>query len=377
MSDEKRAFLDFYGEHNISPVSQDLSDLDAHYARRQALYRHMGIIPSLLKGKDVIEFGPGSGHNALYTASLGPKRYVLVDANPTGLEQTRQRLSGCECEISVRESYIEDFETDERFDMVMCEGAIPWQVDPAGILKQVARFTARGGILVITCIDEVSAFVESLRRLQAAIIVDREAPIREQVQQLLPVFKRDLESLAGMSRPHEDWILDQILQPFIGNFFSIETAIETLDGTFDIHGSSPKFIQDWTWYKDVPLREMSDNRLCIGSYRRNIHNFLDYRFQFDPRPEEDNMRIVDLVNSVTKAELDYENNADKGLLEYIRDNLMQLETEVEAFSSPTAASLADFRHGLDAYLKTGAFPVLKEFAPIFGRGQQYLCLIRK
>ncbi|MCJ2164130.1 MULTISPECIES: class I SAM-dependent methyltransferase [unclassified Pseudodesulfovibrio] len=377
MSDPKRAFLDFYGEHNISPVSQDLTDMQAHYARREALYRHMGLIPSFVKGKSVLEFGPGSGHNALYTASLDPKLYMLVDANPTGLAQTQERLSGCAGKIVVREDLIENFDTDMRFDMVMCEGAIPWQIDPAGILRQVARFVAPGGILIITCIDEVSALAESLRRLQANIIVDQKLHIKEQVSQLLPVFKKDLESLAGMSRPHEDWILDQVLQPFIGDFFSIETAIKTLDDEFDVHGSSPRFLLDWTWYKEVPIRSLSNNQMGIRSFRENIHNFMDYRYLFPARNEADNMRIVELVEEITKTELAFEKTKKASLLETIRAQLTKLEKEVAAFSMETAASLADFNAGVGEYLASGTFPTLSKFAPFFGRGQQYLCFIRK
>mgnify|MGYP006176012067 CR=1 FL=1 len=47
--------------------------------RRDSLYRVLGLPPSFVRGRSVIEFGPGSGHNALFTASLAPARYVLVD----------------------------------------------------------------------------------------------------------------------------------------------------------------------------------------------------------------------------------------------------------------------------------------------------------
>ena len=66
------AFVGFYESNNISPVSQDISDLNKHFQRRNSLFRSLGILPSLVKGIKVLEFGPGSGHNALYTASLFP-----------------------------------------------------------------------------------------------------------------------------------------------------------------------------------------------------------------------------------------------------------------------------------------------------------------
>ena len=209
MAKYKKAFLDYYEEHKISPVSQDISNIQAHYDRREALYRHLGVIPSFVKGKSVLEFGPGSGHNALYTASLAPKRYVLVDGNPTGLEETRNRLKDCNANIAVVESLIETYETDERFDIVMCEGVLPWQQNPQALLKKVASFVATGGVLLISCNNEISQLSELLRKLQALLVVDKNEPLKKRVEALLPVFDADVKSLAGMSRPTEDWIIDQ------------------------------------------------------------------------------------------------------------------------------------------------------------------------
>lgn len=47
----RRPYLDYYGEKNIIPVRQDLSDLDRHFRRRAALYRSLGLVPAWLKGK--------------------------------------------------------------------------------------------------------------------------------------------------------------------------------------------------------------------------------------------------------------------------------------------------------------------------------------
>src|SRR5436190_583873 len=92
MSSKPVPYLDFYKKHNIAPVAQDISDLQKHFARREALYRSLGLLPGYFKDKVLLEFGPGRGHNALYTKSLAPQKYVLVDANPVGLEATQALL---------------------------------------------------------------------------------------------------------------------------------------------------------------------------------------------------------------------------------------------------------------------------------------------
>ena len=56
---------------------------------------------------------------------------------------------------------IEDYEPDQQFDFVFCEGmlALAGVADPVALLASVARLVAPGGVLVITCIDAVSYFV--------------------------------------------------------------------------------------------------------------------------------------------------------------------------------------------------------------------------
>ena len=90
---DRPAFVGFYESNNISPVSQDISDLNRHFQRRESLFRSLGLVPTFVRGIKVLEFGPGSGHNALYTASLSPEQYELVDGNLKGAQETRERLT--------------------------------------------------------------------------------------------------------------------------------------------------------------------------------------------------------------------------------------------------------------------------------------------
>ena len=44
------SLVDFYRRHGISPVRQDITDLETHFTRRAGLYRHLGLLPGFLKG---------------------------------------------------------------------------------------------------------------------------------------------------------------------------------------------------------------------------------------------------------------------------------------------------------------------------------------
>ena len=51
--------LDFYREHSISPVHQDIADFNYHCERRAKLYRQLGMPTLLFDKAEVLEVGPG------------------------------------------------------------------------------------------------------------------------------------------------------------------------------------------------------------------------------------------------------------------------------------------------------------------------------
>jgi len=122
------SLLDFYRRHGISPVRQDIRNLDAHFARRAALYRHLGLLPAFLLGRTVLEIGPGSGFNSVYTASLRPSRYVLVEGNPRGVADIGKLFSDypeLAERIEVVTALADHYRSDEPFDFVL-----PWPACP-------------------------------------------------------------------------------------------------------------------------------------------------------------------------------------------------------------------------------------------------------
>ncbi len=281
------SLLDFYKKHRISPVNQDVTDLPAHFSRRAHLYRSLGIPPMAVRGALVLEVGPGSGENALYTLSLQPGDYVAVEPNHVAAEAARARLGAGADVVEVR---IEDYEPGVRFDLVLCEGLLGLcGSDPRALLEAVVRHVAPGGVLVITCIDAISDHAEVLRRAMAQQMIDRSAPLADQVAVLRPVFAPHLATLKGMTRSVDDWIIDNLLNPAsIGPTFSIPEACEALDGRFEVLGCSPRFLMDWRWYKDAK----PGNQWAIDAYWQQAHNLYDYRRVDQPESEAENRRFM-------------------------------------------------------------------------------------
>ncbi|MDH3200539.1 MAG: class I SAM-dependent methyltransferase [Myxococcales bacterium] len=376
-----KAFVDFYTKEGISPVAQDIEDLEKHFHRRHALYRHVGIVPGLLSGRSILEFGPGSGHNSIVTAAMHPARYVLVDANPVGLEHTRdllQRFAGSgSIDISVVQSFIEDFETSERFDLVLCEGVLPTQEAPTELLSQIARFVRSGGMILITCIDAASYLAEQLRRFAAALATHEEASTEEKLAILVPLLGPHLDTIEGMGRSHEDWILDNVIQPFQGRaLMGLDEAIDALHPDFSVHGTSPSFLVDRRWYKRITGPASDFNAVANQMYLAELHNFIDARTEHSVRKRERNRSLLAACNEAYQGIVNHSEARSSAAMARVMKALEVLRSELADLDPLTVRSFDDFLRVV-ARLQAGERDVdWGNFASWFGQGQQYLSLVR-
>lgn len=360
------AYVGFYRQHGISPVAQDISDRARHFSRRAHLYRSLGISPLAVRGIRVLEVGPGSGHNALYTASLNPARYVLFDANPRALNEAKQLLGGS-CEYVL--GYIQDDTVTKRqFNLVLCEGLLPHRRDPTKLARYVGQFVAPGGILVVTTADHVSVLSEVLRRLIKCVLVSPAAALlEEQLAVMRPVFGPHFATLPGASRSLDDWMIDTLVNPWDGELFSIEDAICALEG-FEVYGSSPRFLTDWRWYKDIHGDTALVNERAIEQYRETRAAFLDCRAfpPFDLRVDAD--LIADLCRRIF-AEMQSAEAGDPHF-DRVADVCWALAAGI---GPPTSASL---REVAKFFAAPTHHPDFDSFASFFGRGQQYLSFVK-
>jgi 2-polyprenyl-3-methyl-5-hydroxy-6-metoxy-1,4-benzoquinol methylase len=375
--------VDFYLKHKISPVSKDISDVEVHFEKRESLFRHIGIVPTFLKNKTVLEFGPGGGHNSIYTLSLLPDRYVLVDGNPTGLESVSKLFAQYDngtTKFEVVESFIEQFSTSERFDFVICENVIPLQQnDPRHVLQRVAEFVKPGGVLVVTCMDPVSFLADVLGQLAGELLVVPNMTIEEKLDVMRPFFQMNLEALPGANTLVDDFMMDSVIQhyPKDGKMQSVSDTIDALMGDFEIYASSPNFMVDWRWYKNIHGDQAQHNQRAIEQYERNIHNMLDYRGVSTAVTAAQSATIRGLCDNIFEATKKFRIDRDHKYLEAIRADLVQLAEVVSSYSQETADSLTDFVRGVDAFLEGKPWPELNSFVAFFGRGTQYLSFIRK
>ncbi|OEU66069.1 MAG: hypothetical protein BA863_16400 [Desulfovibrio sp. S3730MH75] len=374
-----RPFVDYYSKNAISPVSQDISNVQKHFEMRNSLYRTLGIPSRMIEGRTVIEFGPGSGYNSLFTHSLSPEKYLLVEANPTGIATIAKLFADVKNtdNITIAESLIEDFAISDRFDFVFCEGVIPAQRNPVSFLKHIASFATPGGVVVITCVDNVSALSEMLRRFVSQYIVDPDCSIQENAKKLAPIWKDHLDSLEGMTRPHEDWILDNMLQPFYGPWLSIKEAIEGLEDNFCVYNSSPSFFADWRWFKDNHGDKIKNiNQLSVNEYEKNVHNLLDYRAEYLPRNSQKNKEMLDVCLKIHTVVESYMRSRDDKYVDSIMKLTIDLGRSLEDLDCDYNGVFEDFRTAFSQIISGNRNVDFGRFTSFFGRGQQYLSFIR-
>lgn len=385
---DQTPFVGYYSENGISPVSQDISDLKKHFGRRSRLYERLGIAPALVRGRDVIEFGPGSGHNSLYTLSLGPGRYHLVDGNPVGLKDCQKlleaddgRTTRLEMTLATIDEFAQKHEKDSDcvFDLVLCEGLLSFQLDPPRTAGQVSSFTRTGGVLVATCSDSVSMLSDCVRRLLGQALDDHAGTLEERAEALVPFFAGHFKMLPGMSRPVRDWILDFVLQPIYGPNLSFIDLIEALGRGFNLLGASPSFLVDWRWYKDMDGQDSVLRAMAKDQYLAQVHNFLDYSVIWPSREPGDNLELIRLTDGFFQLCLDFQHEPDPDLLNsagnilrLVADNLSSLG----AAAAPTATGYRDAAAALERAAEGDKRPDCGSFTSIFGRGQQYFSFVR-
>lgn len=373
----KKAYLDFYVKHQIIPVRQDTSDMVKHFNRRGNIYKQIGIPPVLLKDKSVIEFGPGSGDNAIFTASLKPSCYVLVDGSAASIRELHKKLDEGYFDGTIPEicnSNIFDYQDVRRFEIIFCEGVNPNQDYPAAFLKKTASFAAPGGVMCITIMSPLPCLAEVCRRVIRPFFPQE---INCSVEEAVKFFKEYLLSLSVMSRRHDAWVLDNILHPW-GKylFFSISTAIEAISDDFDFYGSSPSFITDWRRYKSVNGSDFGTNEMAKNAYTSNSLFLIDYRIA----PAE---IVLPMCSSCLSLEEDckeaYEIHVEiwlDGDIDTIYTHFLPLMDRIAKKLGDllpiTARSLQDFISGMHEMKNKGLQADFKSFRTWFGRGQQYV-----
>ncbi|MBF0191252.1 MAG: class I SAM-dependent methyltransferase [Magnetococcales bacterium] len=383
----KAPFLDYYSQWNIIPVKQNIMDRPLHFARRDYLYRTLGMVPHWLQGRSVIEFGPGTADNAVYTDHLKPGEYWLVDKNPASIREIKKKLdtgllNNATCRII--DANFTEFTTDRQFDLVICEGCIPGQIHPAHVLKKMAAFCKPGAMLITTTASEVSCLPELCRQIFLPAILDAAHSFDEQVALASAIFKPHLDFFKHSTRSIQDWVKDSILHDWFlipgAALLSIPDAITALQENFTFHASSPRFFQDCRWYKSVLPGDPFHERV-LSAHQTFLPALMECRLDDAQiaRMSTGNASHADftlLCQRLRELRTEIIARHSYDTLDAFIEQLTTIRNALPEVMSMTKTSIDDFIVGIRRVADGNPLHPFGAFCDWWGRGQQHISLIR-
>lgn len=367
--------LDYYTRHGINPVRYDTSDLGRHLERRASLYRALGLTPLALRGARVLEVAPGTGQNSLHVARQRPASLTLVEPNPVA----RRDITAVYAEpgaspigAEVVACKFEAFETDELFDVVVCENWLGDSDHERGLLRKLGTMVADGGLLAVTAVSPVGVLPNLLRRALSNRLASPDEPFAARTAVLSRAFGPHLRTIAGMTRNVTDWVHDTVMNPaYLGIILTVPMVLGELGDSFDVLGTSPRFGTDWRWFKALCGAGREFNRHALGEYHAGLHNFLDHRTVLPPRSPARNAELESAALAVADSLVQWE--AGRGDADAVEAAVRKLLTGIADLPAAYSAALDEF---LDAFAAPRITPEdvagLPHFGPLFGRETIYL-----
>lgn len=269
-------YLDYYGEHNISPVNQDISDFDLHLRKRLKLYHQCGLSNRTFINADVLEVGPGGGENSLCLYELGVNHVDLVEPNPQGVQNLRNLYGKYKLNsnsYTIFDSSIEEYRTNKKYDIIVAEGFIQYLDNKEFIIDKLKSFARPSTIILITCADDACIFIDLIKRIVSNYLVKDVKEYNKKVEILTDFFAPQLSNLTGMSRNAKQWVQDNILNPAVTNEneLSLIDAMDFFGEDYVVMGTSPSIFTDWSWYKDIQYNVKESWK---EQYNKKILSFL-------------------------------------------------------------------------------------------------------
>lgn len=365
-----KPFLTFYENLGFAPTStSDPHKLENLNILKNNLYESLGVTHGLLKYQDILEIGPGSGENVVQLLSFLPKSLTILDGSKSVLSALENRIQGGSTELNFILSDASVYKSQIKYDVIIAEGILPFQLHPINMLKNIVKLLKDSGIIIVTTADEFSMFSEVCRKYIAKRMFKDLSYSETLVNSLAAFFEKDFTFLPGMTRDSKHWIIDSIINPWIGDFFSIKDALEINDLKF--FGVSPNIITDWRWYKDPShLYGANLNSYEIETYKSNCVNFIDFRFTVAPISVE----TYTIISSLLR---DFFYNSKKYLLgkgDYSKKEFEEFIIDLSGFSDFLHKETLSSINSLLNWSRSGDVGELEDFRKLWGRGQQFISL---
>ena len=297
--------LDYYLDKNLSPVEQDLSDFRRHLDRREALYRSLGLHSNAIKGKRVLEVGPGSGQNSLHVAHSMPEELVLVEPNPKGREQIKENYKSMNLPLTEpiidSADFIDYKREGDKFDIAIAECWLGRTSLGLDMLRKLLDSVILGGVVITTATPNVGLLANTCRAALAyRLVSEKEMSFEEKTKTLVEAFSGHLDTLDNMSRLQLDWIQDNLLNPAALSEVIHPIELLSLYENANILGTYPLIFESWQWYKDLYGKDLNRGKAWTQQYWEKSHNFIDVYNTSGPKNPDRNRLLEATSRSLSE-----------------------------------------------------------------------------
>ena len=166
--------LEFYLQNHITTEHIDVAHWNDYLRKRKNLYRQLGIPMLAIKGSEILEVGPGAGHNSIPLIIEGARSIDLVEPNPVAreaLEDNFKRMEIKESAYIVHPVTLEEYSTKKKYDIVIAEGYVQSAQNWKEFMAILKTFTKENSIVIVTCMDEIGLYLERMKRFVGRYIV--------------------------------------------------------------------------------------------------------------------------------------------------------------------------------------------------------------
>ncbi len=378
----KNDFLDYYNKYQISPVKQDISDLEMHYQRRKKLYKQCGIPTIAFRNAQILEVGAGGGYNTLAFFHWESGHVDLVEANPWGrkdMEKLFEQLQISKDKYDVFPCKIEEYQTKKKYDFIIAEGFVQNLYNQQEVIGKLQELIAKDGVIVITCTDAVCYYVELMKRLVGCVLTADMVEYQQKVEYLAEIFEPQLAQLKGVSRSAKEWVQDQILDtPNVnGMELSLWQAINYFSEDFDVLGCSPRMFTDYSWYKDIWYDDKKSYKEQFLQKRMSL--LLANMPEVTVSIEESNL-LTQHFDYIKKMEVEYESTFNMKCVNKIIEEMDSMRELVEKKLDENFMRIfLEIREVLLCILEKKSVKMenYPNFFSAFGRTQQYISFVKK
>ena len=246
------------------------------------------------------------------------------------------------------------------------------------MLRKLSLFVKPGGLLFISFFPPIGGMATYLRRLIGHRLVSRNDKIQIKTDILKNAFSSHLKQLKSMTRSHEHWIQDSILNPYICVAHNTpKLCKEILDDKFQIYQSVPKFSNDWRWYKSLHGKHRKFNEVFLEEYNSISHCMIDYRINNLKRSKEKNIALEKLCFEFAKITKINENLGYDAYMNNVQPIFAKIISNIKNnLSKEVYISLKEAEKILQKKnIKIKDVSNMKSFNSFFGREQCYLSFI--